>query len=115
MSCRFKGHTLELLYAHEYTQGERAWERGYFIKYTQLLVFKILRDTERVHGVRAIAPLTLLSQHNEKSRALGVLFMSAARERTSVQDFATTVERMAGSYGPQSHRCKGVARQSSLP
>ena len=29
MSCRFKGHTLELLYAHEYTQGERAWERGY--------------------------------------------------------------------------------------
>ena len=29
MSCGFKGHTLELLYAHEYTQGERAWERGY--------------------------------------------------------------------------------------
>ena len=21
MSCRFKGHTLDLLYAHEYTQG----------------------------------------------------------------------------------------------
>ena len=29
MFVRFKGHTLELLCAHEYTQGERAWERGY--------------------------------------------------------------------------------------
>ena len=29
MSCGFKGHMLELLYACEYTQGERAWERGY--------------------------------------------------------------------------------------
>ena len=28
MSCVFKGHMLELLYAREYTQGERAWEWG---------------------------------------------------------------------------------------
>ena len=30
-ACGFKGHMLELLYTHEYTQGERAWERGYML------------------------------------------------------------------------------------
>ena len=56
----FKGHTLELLYAREYTQGERAWERRLLITCCEQLI-PVFKDS-----------ITILFEVCNHSRQTGV-------------------------------------------